>query len=101
MLSKGQDMGKRLEELELTFPPESSLNRAISSDRMMISDKTCSPQSKAALGEHQRHSRATGTGIRLVHTTITELLGLQVFALAILIYLYFTYFLSLFSNKGF
>lgn len=62
------------------FPPVSSMKGAISSARIMVPDNTCSLQSIAAFGEHQRHLKTTATGTRLVHTTVKELLGLQVFA---------------------
>lgn len=65
------------------LPPLSTIKGAISSARIVISDNACSLQSTTAFGEHQRHSRATG--IRLAHTTVKELLGLQAFALSVLI----------------
>lgn len=90
---------KQLEELELTYFTSVQHEGSNHLCRIMIPDNTCSLQSTAAFGEHERHSRATATGTRPAHTTVKELLGLQGFAY--LIYLYFTYFPSLFSNKGF
>lgn len=86
---------RRVEELEEVaeadlFPSLSRVKVTISSARIIISGKnTCSLQRTKALGQHQRHSRATATGIKVAHATIKNLLGLPVFALDLFIYIYF------------
>lgn len=91
MLSKEEELEKMAEGAGADlFPLLSRVKGVISNARITISGKNiCSLQRTTAFGEHQRYSRATATGIRFAHATIKELLSLQAFALAILIYVYF------------
>lgn len=89
MLSKEEELEKMAEGAGADLVPSlSRVKQVISNARITISGKNiCSFQRTTAFGEQQRYSRATG--IRFGHATIKELLSLQAFALAILIYVYF------------